>query len=99
MTLHQLEIWIAVAKNQSVTKTADELHIRRSTVSIQVKSLQKEFGIKLYKVNTGNRGIELTQAGRLLLKHAKLILLQVKILEKKLKSSRKRRLGRGNPRE
>jgi len=89
MTLHQLEIWIVVAKHQSVTKAADELYIRQPTVSIQVKSLQKECGIKLY--NTGNRGIELTKAGRLLLKHAKKILLQVKSLESELKISRRRR--------
>jgi len=90
MTLHQLEIWIVVAKHQSVTKTADELHVRQPTVSQQIKSLQNEFGIKLYKAYAG-RGIELTQAGKLLLKYAKLILLQVNNLEKKLKSSRKRR--------
>jgi len=94
MTLHQLSVWIVVAKHQSVTKTADELHIRQPSVSLLIKSLQKECGIKLYKVNTGKQGIELTQAGRLLLKHAKLILLQVKIIEKKLKISRKRRSGR-----
>jgi len=94
MTLHQLSVWIVVAKHQSVTKTADELHIRQPTVSIQIKSLQKECGIKLYKVNTAKQGIELTQAGRLLLKHAKLILLQVKTLESELKSTRRRRGGR-----
>ncbi|MCH8014960.1 MAG: LysR family transcriptional regulator [Candidatus Dadabacteria bacterium] len=90
MTLHQLEIWIAVTKNQNVTKTADELHIRQPSASQQIKSLENDYGIKLYKVNAG-KGIELTQAGKLLLKNAKLILLQVKILESKLKSSRKRR--------
>ena len=95
MTLHQLSVWIVVAKHQSVTKAADELHIRQPTVSIQVKCLQKECGIKLYKVNTGNLGIELTQAGKLLLKHAKKVLLQVKTLEKKLKTSRKRRRRQG----
>ncbi len=94
MTLHQLEIWIAVAKNQSVTKTADELHIRQPSVSLLIKSLQKECGIKLYRVNTGILGFELKQAGRLLLKHAKKILLQVKIIENKLKSKLKRRGGR-----
>ncbi len=93
MTLHQLSLWIAVAKNQSVTKTADELHIRQPSVTQQIKSLENEFGIKLYKVYTG-KGIELTQAGKLLLKYAKLIHLQVKTLESKLKSSRKRRGGR-----
>ena len=93
MTLHQLEIWVAVAKHQNVSKTADELHIRQPSVSGQIKSLENEFGIKLYKVHAG-KGIELTQAGRLLLKYAKLILLQVKTLESKLKNSRKRRRRR-----
>ena len=93
MTLHQLSVWIVVAKHQSVTKTAEELHIRQSTVSMQIKSLQKECGIKLYKAYRG-KGIELTRAGNLLLKHAKLILLQVKTFERKLKSSRRRRGGR-----
>ncbi len=93
MTLHQLSIWIVVAKHQNVTKTADELHIRQPSVSQQIKSLEKDCGIKLYKVYTG-RGIELTQAGRLLLKYAKKIQLQVKILENKLISSRKQRVRR-----
>ncbi len=90
MTLHQLSIWIIVAKHQNVTMTADELHIRQPSVSQQIKSLQNEFGIKLYKVYTG-KGIELTQAGKTLLKYAKLILLQVNNLENKLKSSRRQR--------
>ncbi len=90
MTLHQLSIWIVVAKHQNVSKTADELHVRQPSVSQQIKSLENEFGIELYKAYPG-KGIELTQAGKLLLKYAKLILLQVKILESKLKSSRKRR--------
>ncbi len=94
MTLHQLEIWIIVAKHQSVIKTADELHVRQPSVSQQIMSLQNEFGIKLYKAYPG-KGIELTQAGKLLLKYAKMILLQVKILENKLKSSRKRRRRQG----
>jgi len=93
MTLHQLSIWIVVAKHQNVTKTADELHSRQPSVSQQIKFLEKDCGIKLYKVYTG-RGIELTQAGRLLLKYAKKIQWQVKIPENKLKSSRKRRVKR-----
>ncbi len=96
MTLHQLEIWIVVAKHQSVTKTADELHIRQPSVTQQIRFLENEFGIKLYKAYPGRgRGIELTQAGKTLLKYAKLILLQVKTLENKLKSSRRRRHRQG----
>ncbi len=94
MTLHQLEVWIVVAKHRSVTKAADELHIKQPSVSIQVKRLEKEYGLKLYKFTAGRR-MELTQAGKLLLKHAKKVLLQVKTLEKKLKTSRKRRRRQG----
>ncbi len=90
MTLHQLSIWIVVAKHRSVTTAADELHIRQPSVFIQVKHLEKESGLKLYKFTAG-RGMERTPAGMLLLKHAKKILLQVKTLESKLKNSRKRR--------
>jgi len=90
MTLHQLSVWVVVAKHQNISKAADELHVRQPTVSQQIQSLEKDYGIKLYKAYPG-KGIELTQAGKLLLKYAKLIHLQVKILENKLKSSRRRR--------
>ena len=65
MTLHQLEIWIAVAKHKNVTKTADELHVRQPSVSQQIKSLEREYGIKLYN-NYARRGIELDQCRRII---------------------------------
>ena len=91
MTLHQLKVWSAVAKHQSISRAADELHIRQPSVSIQVKRLEKECGIKLYKVIIGHPGVEVTQAGRVVLKYAKKILSHVDNLEKELRSSIKRR--------
>ena len=70
MTLHQLKVWTAVAKRLSITKAADELHIRQPSVTQQIKLLEKEYRLKLYEINFG-RGIELTLAGRLFLKYAK----------------------------
>jgi len=89
MTLHQLKIWVAVAKHLGITKAAKELRIRQPSVTQQIKRLEKEYGLILYKVH-GGRGIELTQAGRIFLKYAQKILLQVDNLEKELRSSRKR---------
>ncbi len=89
MTLHQLKIWTTVAKRQSMTKAADELRIRQPSVTQQIKLLEREYGLNLYTVN--GRGIELTPAGRLLLKYAKKTLLLVDNLEKELRSSVKRR--------
>ncbi len=90
MTLHQLRIWIAVAKRQSMTKAAAELHIKQPSVTQQVKLLEKEYRLKLYEINFG-RGIELTQAGKIFLKYAKKTLLQVDKLEKEIRSSVKRK--------
>ena len=89
MTLHQLRIWIVVAKRQSMTKAADELHIRQPSVTQQIKALEREYGLNLYTVN--GRGIEPTPAGRILLKYAKKTLLLVDNMEKEIRSSVKRR--------
>jgi len=90
MTLHRLKIWVAVAKHQSMTRAADELHIRQPSVTQQVSLLEREYGLILYKIK-GGRGIELTQVGRVFLNYAKKILLQVDNLERELRSSLKRR--------
>jgi DNA-binding transcriptional LysR family regulator len=72
-----------------MTKAADKLHIRQPSVTQQIKALEREYGLNLYTVN--GRGIELTPAGRLLLKYAKKTLLLVDNLEKEIRSSVKRR--------
>ena len=93
MTLHQLKIWIAVARRLSVTKAANELKIKQPSVSQQIKLLEKEYRVKLYNVN--GRGVELTQAGRLFLKYAKRTLSQVDNLERDVRRSVRRRHRQG----
>ena len=46
-TLHQLRIFLCVAKHRSVTKAADELFLTQPAVSIQLKKLQEQFEIPL----------------------------------------------------
>ncbi len=92
MTLHQLKIWTTIARRLSITKAAAELRIKQPSVSQQIKLLEKEFGLKLYNVN--RRGIEVTQAGRVVLKYAKRILSQVDSLDKELTSRFRRRRRR-----
>lgn len=81
MTLHQLKIFAAVAKHLNVTKASKELHISQPSVSQQLKLLEEEGGVKLYK-NTG-RGVELTEKGRLFLSDAESILFRVERLKEK----------------
>ncbi len=89
MTLHQLKIWTTVAKHRSMTRAANELRIKQPSVTQQMKLLEKEYRVKLYKVN--GRGVELTPAGRLSLKYAKKILSHVDNLERDVRRSVRRR--------
>lgn len=85
MTLHQLEIFAAVAKHRNITKASEELHITQPSVSQQLKFLEEECGVKLYKKMS--RGIELTERGQLFLTDTVPLLLQVERLKEKFKDS------------
>jgi DNA-binding transcriptional LysR family regulator len=80
MTLHQLRIFSAAAKHLSVTKAGWEVHISQPSTSQQLKLLEEECGVRLYKKN--GQGIELTREGRLFFKEVEPILLQVEKLKR-----------------
>lgn len=61
-TVQQLRLFEAVARNQSYTRAADEIHLSQPAVSIQVKRLEEQVGVPLFE-RIGKR-IFLTPAGR-----------------------------------
>ena len=65
MTLDQLQIFIAVAKREHITRAADVLGLAPPSVSAAVASLEREFSTKLF--HRAGRGIALTEGGKLLL--------------------------------
>jgi LysR family hca operon transcriptional activator len=76
MELRHLRYFVAVAEEGSLTNAAERrLHTAQPSLSRQIRDLEVEVGVKL--LERGARGIELTQAGRTFLDHARLALLQV----------------------
>lgn len=69
MTLDQLQIFIAVAEREHVTRAADALGLAPPSVSAAVASLEREFGTKLF--HRVGRGIVATEGGKLLLDEAR----------------------------
>lgn len=69
MNLNYLRVFFAVAKAQSFSKAAEELHVSQPTISVQVKNLETEFEIKLFE-QIGKK-IYLTDAGKTLYGYAK----------------------------
>ncbi|MEN8179797.1 MAG: LysR family transcriptional regulator [Pseudomonadota bacterium] len=62
VTLRQLSVFEAVARQLSYTQAAKSLHLSQPAVSMQVKQLESSVGLLLFE-QTGKR-IQLTDAGR-----------------------------------
>lgn len=82
MTLHQLRIFLAVARLRSFTQAADGLHLSQPDVSLHIRELEEEIGLKLFD-RLGKR-IHLTQAGEVLKEHANRIFAQLRETEQAL---------------
>lgn len=64
MELYQLQTFIMVAEEQSITGAAKRLFTTPSSVSMHIKSLEDELGVQLF-VRT-SRGMQITDKGQLL---------------------------------
>ncbi|WP_028065050.1 LysR family transcriptional regulator [Solirubrobacter soli] len=69
MELRQFEAFVAAAEEGGITRAADRLHVVQSAVSASLRRLEAELGTPLFERHA--RGVQLTDAGRALLPHAR----------------------------
>ena len=72
MEMHQLRYFVAVAETANFTRAAERCHVSQPSLSQQVAKLEKRLHQRLFD-RLGRRAV-LTDAGRLLLDRARLIL-------------------------
>lgn len=72
MDLRQLRYFVGIVQAGSLSRAADQLHVAQSAISHHLASLESELGRRL--VTRGPKGIVLTEAGRVLYRHAEAIL-------------------------
>lgn len=72
MELRELKYFLAVAREQSISKAAESLYVTQPNLSRQMQNLENEIGQPLFL--RGSRKITLTETGRLLRKRAEEIL-------------------------
>jgi LysR family transcriptional regulator of abg operon len=75
MDYRQLQLFLATAERLNLSHAAEAMNITQPGLSKSMHRLQKELGTKLY--HRRGRGIELTESGRALLRHVKLIETQL----------------------
>lgn len=72
MELLQMKYFLAVAREESISRAADFLYITQPSLTRQIQSMEKEVGQQLFV--RGGKKIRLTEAGLLLKKRAEEIL-------------------------
>jgi DNA-binding transcriptional LysR family regulator len=93
ITLRQFRVFEAVARHQSFTLAAKELHLSQPAVSMQVKQMEDQVGLPLYE-QVGKR-IHLTQAGQEIFHYSRAIgqlLTEAEEVIEELKGSARGRL-------
>ncbi len=98
-TLHQLQVFAAVAGRASFSRAAADLHLTQPTVSMQVKQLADTLGVALFEGPTrgGGKGrtrIRLTAAGAEVLQAAHEVARAAEALQERLAALSGLRRGR-----
>ncbi len=80
-TIHQLQIFLEVVRQESITKASEELFMTQPAVSIQLKKFQDQFSVPLTEVI--GRKLHVTEFGREVAVMAKRVLSEVKEIQYK----------------
>ena len=79
MELRRLEYFLAVAEAGHFTRAAESMHVSQPALSQQIKKLEAELGAPLF--DRLGQGVELTEAGELLLPRARRVLSELEDAE------------------
>lgn len=85
MELRVLQYFLAIAREQSIVRAAESLHLSQPTLSTQIKNMEEELGKQLLiRGSKGSRKVTLTEEGMILRKRAEEILELVQKTEKEI---------------
>src|SRR5919206_3248876 len=75
MDCRDLQVFLSVSKHLNYTRAGEELHLSQPSVSVRIRQLETELGVKLFE-HLGKK-VALTDAGNLLVPHAHRVMAAV----------------------
>lgn len=84
MNLRELEYLIAVEEERHFHRAAERCFVSQPTLSGQLKKLEQELGVLL--IERTNRNVAMTQAGQAVVKHARTVLTEIKLIKEVTKA-------------
>jgi LysR family transcriptional regulator, nitrogen assimilation regulatory protein len=92
MDLRQLRYFAGIVQAGSLSRAADQLHVAPSAISYHLGALESELGREL--VTRGPKGVQLTEAGSVLYRHAEAILRRIELAKQHAMSAHNEPSGR-----
>jgi len=92
MDIRALRYFAAVAETGHMTRAAEQLGIQQPPLSLQIKALERELGVLLFRRHP--RGVALTDAGRLFQAEALRMLQDMDAMKQRMASVAKGQAGR-----
>jgi DNA-binding transcriptional LysR family regulator len=83
MDVRRLKYFIATAEERSISRAAERLHISQPPLTRHIQSLEEELGVRLFK--RASWGVEPTQEGMALLKHARNISAHIELATEQIR--------------
>ena len=82
MDVRQLRYFVEVVEAKSFTRAAERVHVAQPALGFQVRKLEDELGVSL--LHRHSRGVDPTEAGTALLRHAHAVLRQIELARQEL---------------
>jgi len=92
MDIHQLKVFAAVYKNRSFSRASEALHLTQPTISNHIKTLEDEFGCKLF--DRLGRSIIPTKEAEVLYTHALEIITKAETIDEAIREIKKDLTGK-----
>ena len=92
MEMKELDYFIAIAEEKSISKAAERLFMAQSSLSQFLSILENNVGSKLF-IRT-SRGVRLTQEGELMLQYAYKTLAEYRSVQNEIKDMKQLKSGR-----